>query len=98
MRDVRGLSVVDDLWRDVRYAARTLQKTPAFATAAVLTLALGIGVITAVFSVVNSRTSPATASASSDWPPKEDDLTGFWSAGSLEATSACSGSNRRSAG
>jgi hypothetical protein len=45
--------VVGDLWQDVRHAARIFWKLPAFAATAVLTLALGIGATTAIFSVVH---------------------------------------------
>ncbi|MGH9163691.1 MAG: ADOP family duplicated permease [Vicinamibacteraceae bacterium] len=43
-----------DLWRDVRYGARTLRKQPGFALAVILTLALAIGATTAIFAVVDA--------------------------------------------
>src|SRR5262249_506992 len=45
---------MENLWRDVRFGARSLMKQPSFVALAVLTLSLGIGANTAIFSVVNT--------------------------------------------
>jgi predicted permease len=79
--EVRGGGLMDRIWQDLRYGLRRLLKTPSFTAVAVLTLAVGIGATTAIFSVIY-----ATFLAPLPYPEPEQ-LVMVWSKKKGERTS-----------
>src|SRR5262245_18706439 len=59
----RRTNMIADLWQDLRYAIRTLGKQPGFTFVVTLTLALGIGVNTAIFTLLNRQLRPLPVNA-----------------------------------
>ena len=66
---------MDTIWQDVRYSVRTLIKAPAFTIAAIVSLALGIGANTTIFTLLNTLflnplpvARPSELVACSRWP------------------------------
>ena len=70
-RDERRISVIETLFRDIRYALRGFRRAPLFALTVIATISLGLGINTAVFTIFNAyvlRPIAVSASSSNRWP------------------------------
>ncbi|HEX7237107.1 MAG TPA: ABC transporter permease [Gammaproteobacteria bacterium] len=65
-RQTRWLTMLEDCWRDVRYGARSLARSPGFTAVAIIVLAVGIGANSAAFSLVNVLVRPTLIANADD--------------------------------
>src|SRR6476660_1020368 len=53
-RDRQGFPLLESLWQDMRYAVRTLRRTPLFAVTVAATIGLGLGLVGSAFTILNA--------------------------------------------